>query len=70
VVETTAQGAAFMAGLACGLWKAASEIERVRVVDRRFEPAASVSDRVRARDEWKLAVECSRRWHPAEGPRA
>jgi glycerol kinase len=70
VVETTAQGAAFMAGLACGLWKAASEIERVRVVDRRFEPASSVSDRVRARDEWKLAVECSRRWHPAEGPRA
>jgi glycerol kinase len=70
VVETTAQGAAFMAGLGCGLWREASEIEQVRAVDRRFEPSGKALDRVRARERWKLAVECSRRWHPAEGPRA
>jgi len=70
VVETTAQGAAFMAGLGWGLWSDASQLARVRVVDRTFEPAWHAGRRAEARARWRRAVECSRGWHPAEGVNA
>ncbi|MCA8924062.1 MAG: glycerol kinase GlpK, partial [Planctomycetes bacterium] len=38
-VETTAQGAAFLAGLGCGLWKDFSEVEQVLAIDRTYTPA-------------------------------
>jgi glycerol kinase len=66
VVETTAQGAAFMAGLGCGLWADATQLNRVRAVDRTFEPIWTADRRAEARARWKRAVECSRAWHPAE----
>jgi glycerol kinase len=66
VVETTAQGAAFMAGLGCGLWADATQLARVRAVDRIFQPTWTVDRRAQARARWKRAVECSRGWHPAE----
>src|SRR5207244_7225551 len=38
VVETTAMGAAFLAGLATGFWESQSDLERARRIDRRFAP--------------------------------
>ena len=68
VVETTAQGTAFMAGLASGLWADAQQLDRVRAVDRRFEPAWSVDRREAARARWKSAVASTRSWKPQEEP--
>ena len=68
VVETTAQGTAFMAGLASGLWADAKQLDRVRAVDRRFEPAWSVDRREAARARWKSAVASTRSWKPQEEP--
>ena len=40
IIETTALGAAYLAGLAVGIWKSTEEVERLRKVDRRFSPAS------------------------------
>jgi glycerol kinase len=37
-VETTSQGAAFLAGLGVGIWKSTSEIEKIWSVDKEFAP--------------------------------
>ncbi len=55
-VETTALGAAFLAGLAAGVWKDLDEIESFWGVDRRFEPAMSESRRDELYSGWKAAV--------------
>lgn len=62
LVESTAQGAAFMAGLAVGLWRDPSQVERLRQVDRTFEPIWSADRREMARAQWRRAVERSRSW--------
>jgi glycerol kinase len=56
VIETTAAGAAFLAGLGAGIWKSGADVERVRRVDRVFEPSMSASARGRLYDGWKAAV--------------
>jgi glycerol kinase len=38
-IETTALGAAYLAGLGAGLWKSTDEIKRLRAPDRKFAPA-------------------------------
>ncbi len=62
LVETTALGAAYMAGLAVGFWKDFDEIERVREVDRIFVPAIDNDSREAALKGWHKAVERSRNW--------
>ena len=62
VVETTALGAAYMAGLAAGVWKDKAEIERNRQVDRVFTPQMAAEERDRLYAGWKKAVERSREW--------
>jgi glycerol kinase len=62
ILETTALGAAYLAGLATGFWKSTDEIARQWAIDRTFEPAME-----RARVEeitagWKRAVERSKNW--------
>ena len=59
VTETTALGAAYLAGLAVGYWSNADEIDRQWQVERRFEPAI-VEAKVQARAEWKRALERAR----------
>ncbi|MBO8163963.1 MAG: glycerol kinase GlpK [Brevibacillus sp.] len=54
--ETTALGAAYLAGLAIGFWQDRSEIARQWNIDRRFEPAMSEQERNRLYDGWKKAV--------------
>ena len=60
--ETTAAGAAFLAGLAVGFWKTLEEIARNWRVERRFEPAMSRHEAAERLKRWSLAVERSRGW--------
>jgi len=62
VTETTALGAAYLAGLAVGFWKDRSEIAAKWNVDRTFKPAMEVELRESKYDGWKRAVERSLKW--------
>ena len=62
VTETTALGAAYLAGLAVGFWKNAEEIAGQRRIDRRFEPQASSSHVEALRDGWRAALERAKGW--------
>jgi len=56
VTETTAAGAAFMAGLGVGLWKTTADIETVWKKDREFVPSCSKPERIRRLRRWQDAV--------------
>jgi glycerol kinase len=60
--ETTAFGAAALAGLAVGFWSGPDEIAALRRVERRFGPEAAAADRAAARRQWLRAVERVRGW--------
>jgi len=62
VKETTALGAAFIAGLAVGVWKTPDELRHRRSVAARYEPAMSSDRRDGLYDGWRRAVERSRGW--------
>jgi glycerol kinase len=62
VTETTALGAAYLAGLATGFWSNTDEIAALWRVERRFEPAMGGAQRDTMIGEWRRAVERSRRW--------
>jgi glycerol kinase len=62
VTETTALGAAYLAGLAVGTWKARGEIAGHWQVDRRFEPKISIDEAASIRSRWNEAVARSRGW--------
>ncbi|MGE0707111.1 MAG: glycerol kinase GlpK [Planctomycetota bacterium] len=55
-IETTAQGAAFLAGLGAGFWKDFAEVEAVLGIDKVFEPAMGPDERERLYAGWKAAV--------------
>ncbi len=55
-IETTALGAAYLAGLACGFWKGVEEIESFWRAERRFEPRMAADVRERLFGEWQSAV--------------
>jgi len=55
-VETTALGAAYLAGLATGYWKSVAEVESFWRAERRFEPKMNAATRERLFGEWKAAV--------------
>ena len=61
-VETTAMGAAYLAGLAVGYWAGTEEIRKNWCVDRRFTPNIPDSLRQKRIRGWKKAVECSLGW--------
>jgi glycerol kinase len=62
VRETTAFGAAALAGLAVGFWSDPGEIAAIRAVDRRFEPVGSNDRREADYGAWRRAVDRSRGW--------
>ena len=68
VVETTALGAAYLAGLATGFWKNRGEIASHWAVDRRFEPAREAAEMEDLHSHWTRAVERSLGWASAQGP--
>ena len=61
-VETTAMGAAYLAGLAVGYWKNIDDIQKNWSVDRRFEPKISHNERRERTEGWTKAVSCTRGW--------
>ena len=65
VTETTAMGAAFLAGLAVGFWQDKAEIAAKWNVDRTFKPAMAQGARDDLYKGWKKAVERSRQWEDA-----
>ncbi|HEX3469751.1 MAG TPA: glycerol kinase GlpK [Silvibacterium sp.] len=65
VIETTALGAAYLAGLVTGFWESPHEIRRLRDPSTRFEPKMPRSEAAQARERWKNAVERSKRWSAA-----
>ena len=62
VTETTALGAAFLAGLAVGFWQSREEIAARWSVERSFVPALAELTREQKYQGWKRAVERSRAW--------
>ncbi len=62
VRETTALGAAFLAGLAEGVWDGLDAIEHAWTLDKRFEPSDDDAPRTVSRDRWRRAVERSKAW--------
>jgi glycerol kinase len=70
VSETTALGAAYLAGLAVGFWDSPEEIRKLRAADTRFEPnlgsKTGQKKIAEGRVRWKRAVERSRNWHEGD----
>jgi glycerol kinase len=62
IVETTALGAAYLGGLAIGLWSSTREIAALWQEDRRFEPEWSDTERTVKRARWRQAVERAKSW--------
>jgi glycerol kinase len=67
VRETTALGAAYLAGLAVGYWSDLADIDHNWVLDRRFEPAMPDHERTVRYAGWLRAVERSRDWAQRDG---
>lgn len=62
VTETTALGAAYLAGLATGYWQDTAELTAQWHAERRFEPAMSADQRAAVRARWHRAVDRARDW--------
>jgi len=62
ITETTALGAAYLAGLAVGFWSSQEEIARQWQVAGRFEPQMAVDDREVLYYHWQRAVERAQHW--------
>jgi glycerol kinase len=62
VTETTALGAAYLAGLAVGFWRSTDELASLWRVQRRFEPALDEARRAERMAHWRRAVERARDW--------
>jgi glycerol kinase len=67
VFETTALGAAYLAGLAVGFWSSTAELARLWALDREFVPSMPEEDRRRRCLQWEKAVRRSLDWAEREG---
>ena len=62
VTETTALGAAYLAGLATGFWANSQALRAKRQSDTRFEPLMDSAERAERRGRWQRAVERAKGW--------
>jgi glycerol kinase len=62
VTETTALGAAYLAGLAVGYWKSIEDIQQQWQIDRSFSPAMNDDERDDLSEGWRKAVETTVAW--------
>jgi glycerol kinase len=62
VTETTALGAAYLAGLAVGYWKGKEDVQANWAVDRTFEPALAEDQVSHRRARWNEALARARDW--------
>ena len=65
IQETTALGAAYLAGLAVGFWRNQAEISSQWKVDHTFEPAMKAEKRAKLRADWTKALERAKKWEVA-----
>lgn len=65
-IETTAMGAAYLAGLAVGYWTSLEEIKQNWAVDQIFESSISEEERQKKIKGWNKAVRCSYLWAKEE----
>ena len=61
-IETTALGAAYLAGLAVGYWKNQAEVSKAWQVDRTFEPQQSADQAAHRRARWREALSRAGDW--------
>ena len=66
IVETTALGAAYLAGLAVGYWSSLDEIRNMWEVDQSFEPKADSESTEKLKKQWNKALERSMNWFENE----
>jgi glycerol kinase len=62
LIETTALGAAYLAGLASGFWSSEAELAAMWRIGRTFEPSMSRDEAATKRHEWSRAIERARCW--------
>ena len=62
IIETTALGAAFLAGLGGGFWRSLDALASRQAIDRTFTPRMDPVTRARGYEGWRRAVERSRHW--------
>jgi glycerol kinase len=63
VLETTALGAAYLAGLSSGFWSSVDELKQHRKADTIFEPKTDKKQMQKLQENWREAVERSRHWN-------
>ncbi|MCA9117559.1 MAG: glycerol kinase, partial [Planctomycetaceae bacterium] len=68
VQETTALGAAFLAGLATGVWDSLHDVTRCWQLDREFTPRENTAAVSQQWEQWQRAVQLSRGWASAASP--
>lgn len=61
-VETTAMGAAYLAGLAVGYWASKEDVVHNRAIDRVFHPQITAEERAEKTKGWNKAVKCAYGW--------
>jgi glycerol kinase len=61
-IESTALGAAMMAGLGAGIWRDPDELSTIRETDKVFVPAVAAKDRKARWRTWRKAVKRARNW--------
>lgn len=62
ITETTALGAAYLAGLAIGFWKDTNEIENYWAAEKYFEPVMKEEERQKEIHQWKKAIKAAQAW--------
>ena len=66
ITETTALGAAYLAGLAVGYWKNMEDIQQQWQIDKIFEPAIDEEKRNNFSKQWKRAIKAAQAWSEEE----
>ena len=66
IVETTARGSAFLAGLAVGFWEDQKDLENAFELDRKFNPSVDEAMRSKLYSGWQKAVERAKDWEEKE----
>ncbi len=64
VIETTAMGAAFLAGLAVGFWNDVQEIQKVWQTEKVFQPSMAADEVAHRRERWNEALSRAKQWEP------
>jgi glycerol kinase len=68
IVETTALGAAYLAGLATGFWQGDADVHKSWQIDRVFEPTVGADEAAHRRSRWSEALKRSREWEERTKP--